>query len=63
MATTSVIKGERGHKSKRKGIVINTIAMMEPRAEAAMADLAKRTGGQFTIINKDGKPRPGGRGK
>lgn len=50
-------------KAKRKGIVINTVAMMEPRAEEAMADLAKRTGGEFTIIGKDGKARPGGKGK
>lgn len=34
---------------------INTVAMMEPKAEAAMKDLAKRTGGQFTIVQKGGK--------
>lgn len=50
-------------KANKKGIVVNTVAMMEPKAEAPMADLAKRTGGQFTIIGKDGKPRPGGKGK
>jgi hypothetical protein len=31
--------------------------MMEPKAERAMAELAKRTGGQFTVIEKNGKVR------
>ena len=30
---------------------------MEPKAEAAMQDLAKRTGGLFTIIEAGGKIR------
>lgn len=41
--------------ASKKGIVVNTIAMMEPKAEKAMADLAKRTGGSFTIVDKNGK--------
>jgi hypothetical protein len=45
--------------ANKKGIVVNTVAMMEPKAEAPMADLAERTGGQFTIIGKDGKAQPG----
>lgn len=49
--------------AKKKGIVVNTIAMMEPKANEPMADLAKRTGGQFTIIGQDGKAKPGGNGK
>jgi hypothetical protein len=44
-------------KAKSKKITINTVAMMEPRAEQAMKDLAKRTGGQFTVIDKGGKIR------
>ncbi len=44
-------------QAKGRKIVINTVAMMEPKAEAAMKDLAKRTGGQFTIIEKGGKTR------
>lgn len=43
-----------GATAKRKGIKINTIAMMIPSAQEAMADLAQRTGGQFSIVNKDG---------
>jgi len=44
-----------GARAKSKDIVINTVAMMEPRAETAMKELAKRTGGQFTIVQKGGK--------
>lgn len=43
-----------GHRAKRKGIVVNTVAMMEPDAEAAMMELAKRTSGQFSIVKEDG---------
>jgi len=46
---------EIGAKAKSKGVQINCIAMMEPRAHADMDELAKRTGGQFTIVTKDGK--------
>lgn len=43
--------------------VINTIALMEPKAEEPMADLAKRTDGQFTVVNGAGKANPAGGGK
>ena len=44
-----------GAKAKSRGIKINCIAMMEPKAHKDMDDLAKRTGGQFTIVLKGGK--------
>jgi hypothetical protein len=44
-------------KAKKKNIVVNSIAMMEPLAEESMLDLAKRTGGIFTIVEKGGKSR------
>lgn len=44
-----------GHRAKTKGIIINTVAMMQPRAEKAMKELAKQTGGQFSIVSKGGK--------
>lgn len=44
-------------KAKAKKIIINTVAMMEPKAEKAMKEMAKRTGGQFTIIEQGGKVR------
>ncbi|WAC20252.1 hypothetical protein OVA24_02510 [Luteolibacter sp. SL250] len=48
-------------KAKARKVTINTVAMMEPGAEEPMADLAKRTGGSFTIVGKDGKIRKAGR--
>ena len=42
-------------KAKSKQIIINTVAMMQPKAEAAMKELAKRTGGQFTMVEQGGK--------
>lgn len=51
------IAGSLASKAKGKGIIINSIAMMEPRAEEPMFKLANETGGQFTIIEKDGKAR------
>jgi len=44
-------------KARTKNIIVNTVAMMEPKANAAMKELAKRTGGQFTIIEQNGKAR------
>ncbi|MGJ8642091.1 MAG: vWA domain-containing protein [Luteolibacter sp.] len=44
-------------EAKKKDIVVNTVAMMEPNAEEAMLDLAKRTDGVFTVVDKDGKAR------
>lgn len=44
-----------GNRAKRQGTIINTVAMMQPKAESAMKELAKRTGGQFTIVRKGGE--------
>lgn len=44
-------------RAKRKNIMINAVAMMEPKAQAAMKLLAKGTGGQFTVIEQGGKVR------
>jgi hypothetical protein len=44
-------------KAKKKGIIINSIAMMEPQAEESMFELAERTGGMFTIIDASGEVR------
>ena len=46
---------ELAAKAEARGTVINTVAMMEPRAEAAMKDLARRTDGQFTIVRQNGE--------
>lgn len=44
-----------GRKAKRTNTIINTVAMMQPKAQDAMKELAKQTGGQFSIVNKGGK--------
>ena len=44
-----------GTRARSKGITINCVAMMEPRAHADMLELAKRTDGQFTKVLKGGK--------
>jgi hypothetical protein len=46
---------ELGGKARSKGVRINCIALMEPRAHDDMNELAKLTGGQFTIVTKGGK--------
>ena len=48
-----------GARAKAKQIIINTVAMMEPKAEAAMKEMAKRTGGQFSMIDRNGKVNKG----
>ena len=44
-----------GNRAKSRGITVNCVAMMEPKAVEAMGDLAKRAGGKFTMVLKDGK--------
>ncbi|NNC89217.1 MAG: VWA domain-containing protein [Akkermansiaceae bacterium] len=44
-----------GRAAKRKGIIVNCVAMMVPKAVDAMEELAKRTKGQFTVVHKGGK--------
>ena len=44
-----------GARARSKGITINCVAMMEPKAAAAMLEMAKRTDGQFTKVMKGGK--------
>jgi hypothetical protein len=54
---TEALAKSIGAKAKAKKITVNTVAMMEPKAEKAMKVLAQRTGGQFTVIEKNGKVR------
>lgn len=44
-----------GDTAKTREIRVNTIALMEPAARTAMAELARRSGGEFTLIDKNGK--------
>jgi hypothetical protein len=43
-----------GSLAKNRGIKINTIAMMVPSAKEAMGEMAKRSGGQFSVVNENG---------
>jgi hypothetical protein len=46
---------QMGANAKSKGVIVNTISLMEPRARDAMASLARATGGSFSMIGEDGK--------
>lgn len=43
-----------GRRAKSRGITINSIALMDPTARDAMGALSERTGGQFSMVKKDG---------
>ncbi len=42
--------------ANKKNVIINTIALMEPKAAKPMELLANETGGEFTMIGADGEP-------
>lgn len=44
-----------GHRAKRRGVTVNTIALMEPQVKEAMAALAEETGGAFSLVDQNGK--------
>ena len=46
---------EVGKKAKKMGIVINCVAMMQPRAKADLQTMAEMTGGQLTMVNEKGE--------
>ena len=46
---------EIGARARSRGIKINCVAMMQPKAHDDMEDLAKRTDGHFTIVMKGGQ--------
>lgn len=47
---------ELGKKAKKEGVIINTVAMMQPKTKDAMLKMAEESGGSFTLIKEDGKP-------
>lgn len=51
------ITDELAKKARRKNIVINTVSLIEPRAEEAMYNLAKKTGGVATLVDEKGKSK------
>lgn len=53
-ASSNAIAREMGEEAKEKGIVINTISLIEPKAREDMSLLAELSGGEFSLIDKDG---------
>jgi hypothetical protein len=49
------IAKEMGRKAKIKGVVINTVALMVPQAQEPLKQLAKLSGGQFSIVKEGGE--------
>jgi hypothetical protein len=43
-----------GRKARGMNVVINSVALMVPQAQAPLKELAKRAGGQFTIVKEGG---------
>lgn len=54
---TEDIAKKIGRDAKKKEVIINCVALMEPKAKAAMADIAKRTGGIFTEVQENGRTK------
>lgn len=44
-----------GRRAKSRGITVNCVALMEPRAHDAMKEIAKRANGKFTVVESGGK--------
>ncbi len=52
---TEQVVEELGEYARKRKIVVNTIAINEPRARESMTELAKKTKGQFSLVDEDGK--------
>lgn len=54
-SNTGSVSEEIAKEAKKKGVIVNCIALMEPKAKEHMAHIARESGGIFTEIQKDGK--------
>jgi hypothetical protein len=54
-SNTPDVAKEIGRKARSSNVVINTVALMVPKAQEPLKDLAKRSRGQFTIVKEGGK--------
>ena len=54
-AGTERVIEDLGEFARKRKIVINTVAINEPRARDAMAELAGMTGGEFSLVDEQGK--------
>ncbi|BDS05197.1 hypothetical protein NT6N_02370 [Oceaniferula spumae] len=43
------------HKAKSRDVKINTVALMQPGAEGAMKEMAEITGGEYALVDQNGK--------
>ncbi len=46
---------EVGERAKKMGVVINCVALMQPKAEEDLKTMARLTGGQLTMVDGKGK--------
>ena len=46
---------EIGKKAKKMGVVINCVALMQPKAKKDLQTMAEMTGGQLTMVNEKGQ--------
>jgi len=46
---------EVGERAKEMGVVINCVALMQPKAEKDLKKMAELTGGQLTMVDEKGK--------
>jgi hypothetical protein len=46
---------EVGKRAQKMGVVINCIALKQPRAKADLQTMAELTGGQLTMVNEQGE--------
>lgn len=49
------LAGNIARKARKTGTIVNTVAMMQPQAERAMAVLAMDSGGKFSTIDSSAK--------
>ncbi|MEP4076476.1 vWA domain-containing protein [Haloferula sp.] len=54
--TEKVLK-DLSRLAKRKNTIINTVALMEPKASEGLIHLARETKGQFTIVDERGRAK------
>ena len=53
--TSQIVRNSRGNGAPK----INCVAMQTTAAQEQFAEIAKRTNGSYTIVDKDGKPIDG----
>ena len=52
---SEAIAKEMGKKARSQNVIINTVALMVPQAQEPLKQLAKLSGGQFSIVKEGGK--------